>query len=325
MRHGRLPAAAAVAGLVAMQLAVALSVRVPPAQAADDERHGWWSRSTLASGVGVAPPDVPANGLYVEGSPAGPVAYAALSLELLVQPLRVTLTLRIAGAPLIVGPPSVCALTEDFVPVQGGAWTEGPAYDCTRTLQGTVDATQTTVQFDLTSFAAEGHLEVAVLAADTGDRIAFEAPTTESLDIVTGVPAAPSASATEAPGGGGSQSAPPVLVPPGSSVLPPLAAATLTPSPSAVPAPALAPTTSQGQPTTSASTLLAADQAPHKLAIGLGVALLVLCICYWADGFGAWPVRRGRALSDAAGADADHNTRDRLTALVGLAAEESHD
>src|SRR5437016_2184371 len=72
---------AIVLGLATTQLCLSVGIGAAPARAASADRHGWWSRASLAPGLGVTPPDVPPEGLYVEGSPTGPVAFAALAFQ----------------------------------------------------------------------------------------------------------------------------------------------------------------------------------------------------------------------------------------------------
>lgn len=51
------------------------------AHAAAPEGHGWWNRLNdgATAATAVAPPDVPAEGLYVAGDVAGPKAVAGVA------------------------------------------------------------------------------------------------------------------------------------------------------------------------------------------------------------------------------------------------------
>ena len=103
--------------------AVVLTVQPAPAQAPDAQ--GWWWIG--GSPVGLAPPYVPADGLYVANNPSGPEAVSAVRFALAGGGSAGTLTLVLAGdargTPLV----GLCRLTTDWQGVQGGALSAAPA------------------------------------------------------------------------------------------------------------------------------------------------------------------------------------------------------
>src|SRR5437773_12496267 len=75
---------------------VALVMWTSPAPAQAPDQQGWW---WLAGATGIAPPGVPADGLYVASNPSGPQGVSALKFTLAGGGSAGTLRLDLAGAP----------------------------------------------------------------------------------------------------------------------------------------------------------------------------------------------------------------------------------
>ena len=171
-----------------------------PAKAAAPSKDGWWTVTN--SGLGFTPPapQVPSGGLYIENGFTGPTAISALTFE--VQPGSAvgTITLKISGNPVITSPPVACPITaagQNYQPAQGGAWSDRPAYDCTKSqVTGTVSSDQTTVTFDGAPLLANGTVAAVILAGGQPDRVAFDAPGPETLAVT---PSGSGSSVNEAP------------------------------------------------------------------------------------------------------------------------------
>lgn len=194
--------------------------------------QGWWTSANPGSVQGVAapasppaPPDVPSNGLLIEGGPTsakgaadtGATAYAALIYELPAGANVSPLTLSVA--PSTATTPSaaleLCPLTtQQFQPEAGGPISDAPSYDCTKNV--TAAAASSSYQFDVSSLVSNDALAVAILPTSPTDRVVLSQPGDPSLTVqpaATGtIPspaAAGSSAATETPGGSGSPAATP--------------------------------------------------------------------------------------------------------------------
>jgi len=150
----------------------------PAASAAEQVDQGWWT-TTGALGVppAVVSPDVPADGLLVEGGPSGPRTYAALAgampsdgaLLLDVAPNSVTT----ADVPLQVCP----LLSPSFTPAQGGALADAPDYDSDHC--ATVMPSSGRYRIEGAAVAPGGALAIALLPATPTDRVVLAAPAVE--------------------------------------------------------------------------------------------------------------------------------------------------
>ena len=227
--------------------------------------------------------------MYVQSLPSGPSAISAVEFAVPPGATVGVLTLTITGTPLVTAPPVVCLLTSPFTSAEGGPWKDRPSYDCTHQVAGIVNAGKTQVTFAVTGLVNASDLRLAVLAGGSADRIAFAKPGADALTVT-----APSQSLSVAPAPQPSTTAafaaPVPAAPDALAVLPPPAAAESPPasSPTVAPAPT-APPAGQATPAASAS----ASPSPVRRTLGttLGVVLLLLLIIYWADGFGAVPLR----------------------------------
>lgn len=163
--------------------------------------QGWWN----AAHQGVqppAPPDVPPDGLLVQGAaaravapgapglggtpvaPASTQAIAALTFTLPPGAIVQQLVLKLVGDP----PPSVtvsaCAVTGRYEPVQNGEFANRPVYDCAVTATPTVDPVAGTLVFgsDLVNVVRGNQLVLALVPGEL-DRLVFEKPAADALSV----------------------------------------------------------------------------------------------------------------------------------------------
>ena len=139
-----------------------LTVVADPAPAQAPDAQGWWY--VAGSPLGLAPPYVPEDGLYVASNPSGPEAVSALRFTLAGGGTAGTLQLKVEGE--IRGEPVVglCAVAEKWEPVQAGPLADAPACDPGGTaVPGTVAADGTTVTFPVALLARDGALDVALV------------------------------------------------------------------------------------------------------------------------------------------------------------------
>ena len=183
-----------IALVLAMVLAGAalVSSRVP-AQAVPGIQSGYWWQGQPDGAPLPPPPNVPANGLWISGSEASPVAIAAVRFQLGSDEAAPVLTAKVnsefppaqlsaaANAGQIVV--MACPITGGWNPVQAGAWSSKPQYNCAGAVNGTASADGTTVSFDLGGVVVDGNVDVA-LVPGTGAAVLPPSP-------VPGAPAPP--------------------------------------------------------------------------------------------------------------------------------------
>jgi hypothetical protein len=271
-------------------LAVPIDVRIANAQS--PELYGWWAQASVGAVGAPAPPDVPADGMYIQNLPSGPSAIAALSFATPPGTAEAQLTLVIAGAPVITQPPVACVATSRFKAAEGGAWSDKPNYDCARSVTGTVDSSQTKVTFTVGKLIrADGALDLVVLAAGPTDRVAFTKPDAQTLQTTTTATTPPSSTGGAGPPPGTEAPSSQPATAPAPAALPPTAATAAT---QGAPAPVVA-TAPGGAPQAAANGNPTVQPPSHSLRTQLGemlgVTLLLLCLLYWTDGFGAVPLR----------------------------------
>src|SRR5713101_1613468 len=291
------------AALGILLLLLILPSRTQPAAAEGAAAYGWWSQTTPTSAVTPpAPPDVPANGLFVENGPNGPVALSALTFAVPINAQIGELALTIAGIPALTRPPVACLATSAFSPVQNGAWTSRPTYDCSHEIPCNVDSNRTAVAFPVCGLAKNGELSIVVLAGRTVDRIAMNAPTANALTVTVApgeVPKNPPGPLTviqhNGPVPATSTSMPASSAPiyPTAIAEPPQVASQSPPELSPMSPGSRVPSRVQpvalGGRNSTTSTNPAGTRT--ELATTLGLVFLLLVIVYWADGFGAVPLR----------------------------------
>ena len=199
--------------------ALLLPVLATPAAAEGAMRQGWWSQAG-GGNAATAPPDVPPDGLFVQGGSQGPVALAALLYEIPDGQAPTTLTLALAPAaspstapgtppavaPAPAPPPALQACTiksGEFNSEQNGPWQDAPAADCAHGAAGTFDSSARTISFAVGPLASSGsttgRLAVAIVPTTPTDRVAFTHPGPDSLRL--------GAADTSAGSGGGGEAA----------------------------------------------------------------------------------------------------------------------
>jgi hypothetical protein len=172
--------------------AAVVSSRVP-ARAVQGIQSGYWWQGQPAGAPLPPPPNVPANGMWISGTEASPVAIAALRFQLNPDEATPVLTAKVntefppaqvsaaanAGQVVVMA----CPATGAWQPAQAGAWSSKPQYDCAGAVNGTPSADGTTVSFDLGGVVVGGKIDV-VLVPGTGAAVLPQIP-------VPGAPATP--------------------------------------------------------------------------------------------------------------------------------------
>jgi hypothetical protein len=167
-----------------------------PSPAAAPRQQGWWWSGNGGGAVATpTPPDVPADGLLVEGgvgSTGGETNSSPTSLAALVYDVGggTTVTLKLAVAPSAATVPNVtlqlCPLAKPAIePVQGGAMSAAPAFDCARNVTAQPSSDGATYEFEVSSLVGDGVLGVVVLPTTPSDRVVLAAPGADSLTVET--------------------------------------------------------------------------------------------------------------------------------------------
>ena len=150
--------------------------------------QGWWTATNTGGPLPAPPtPDVPDDGLLVEGGPQAPRAYAALVYTVPVGATTVDLRLAVAeGSATTQGAVlRACVLTKAFEPTQGGTLAKGPTYDCARMAEtAPVGAPPAAASYTLDVAAlVEGDLlAIALVPADPAARVVFAAPGPDAVE-----------------------------------------------------------------------------------------------------------------------------------------------
>jgi hypothetical protein len=208
-RRRRRLAASLVLATVLATFAMVAGRGAKPAGAMAPDQQGWWTSLNAGSvpEVGSLPsptlPDVPAQGLLVEGPSSSPVAYAALVYYLPVGATASTLTLTIAAnsASTPNSTLELCPLVNPVLnPEQGGPTSDAPAYDCTKNVSAGTDSEGSGYQFQVSSFVSDGSLAVAILPTGLTDRVVFNQPDANSLVVQSAPASAPTQSQSPSPG-----------------------------------------------------------------------------------------------------------------------------
>lgn len=191
---------------VAATLAAAPAMVAPASASATGVQIGVWWEGQPDGGTVPYPPHVPAGGLWVSSTPAGPSAMSAVRFALDDGDQAPTLTLNVAQLTTTPDSPATssavpilaCSTSAAWTPTDPagpGQWSSRPAYDCAAgQVPGTVAPDGKTVTFDLTTMKRSGAaVSVAIVPAM----------------VASAVPAPP----TPLPAGPGSLPAPPDPVP----------------------------------------------------------------------------------------------------------------
>jgi len=252
--------------------------------------------------MALPPPDVPADGLYVQGGAGDPMAVSALVYEVPADQTAGKLTLAIAGTPPAALSVQACALApgaESFKPVQDGAWSDAPKFDCAKPVPGASDGSNVT--FDVGSLAADGRVAVAIVPTMATDRVAFAKPTDSSL-ATTASPTAgtpngaallPAPLPAMAPAPALASNGTSTAAPPASPAAPDFASslqpsASLAPSPAASPAVATPPSASNASAPLPAASNAASTSSDGATRAGriLTMGLLLLALLAYSRGYG---------------------------------------
>ena len=167
------------AALVAVTALLALVAPLAARASASGVQTGVWWQGQAAAGTSPNPPQLPAGGLWVSGTAAGPSAISAMRFTLDAGDSNPVVTLAVANAatapasPAGTGPPQVvvCAATASWKPTDHGspgAWTDRPTYDCARQAVVSFAADGKSATLDLGAFAASAStIDVVLLPGTT--------------------------------------------------------------------------------------------------------------------------------------------------------------
>lgn len=215
---GRLFAAAAASALLILGSPADAAVPVTGLQS-----NYWWEGDVSGSAA-LAPPTVPAGGLWVASDPGGPSAESALRFSLPAGSSRATLTLQVASADPAAAAVVACPATSAWASGPGPSpWSSRPTSDCSAAaVTGTYAPDDRTVSFDLASLLVPGgEVDVVIQAAPLGVGTPAESVTFEPVgpgDVAVAPLAVPASSSSS-----------PAPVP---AETPPPAAISTSPSPS---------------------------------------------------------------------------------------------
>jgi ABC-type branched-subunit amino acid transport system ATPase component/ABC-type branched-subunit amino acid transport system permease subunit len=149
----------------------------PDAQADAPSQVGWWSKLRSGGLPLPAPPDAPADGLYVALDATGPSATAALRFD---APAPGTLTLELAEGSGVESGTTLTAhpATRSWTPVQNGVWEEAPTYSIDVGVNGAVSGTSVTFAIPGDFPGNGGFLDVVVVASGgpVPDGVGFRPP-----------------------------------------------------------------------------------------------------------------------------------------------------
>ena len=166
----------AVVAIVVAAASAVVSARTP-ARAVSGLEFGYWWQGQPEGAPFPPPPNVPADGLWVSGNEANPVAISAVRFQLATTETAPVLTLKInsqnpprdASQPTNVGQVVVlaCAPTSRWAPATAGAFSAAPQRDCAAAVHGQIAADGSAITFDLGPVLRDGKVDV-VLVPGTG-------------------------------------------------------------------------------------------------------------------------------------------------------------
>ncbi|HEV3226206.1 MAG TPA: hypothetical protein VGZ52_05210 [Acidimicrobiales bacterium] len=277
-----------IAGFVAV-LGTGVLLFAGPSQADAPRAYGWWYAANLGLPVAAPPPSAPGDGLYIENGVTGPTAFSALSFTVPSGAAIGRLSLHVAGSAMLSQAPIACPLqSASFKPAQGGAWSERPAYDCQKAQKtATMDASKSTLTFDVSPFLRDGTVAFAILASGPLDHAGFDKPGPDTLTVTNaGAPpsAAPAIGFATTPNGSSGN-----VVPSAGFTAPGGLSATTTagaPTTGAPTAPAATPPT--GTAASSPFATIATPTPPWRTNVArvAGIAALLLVLIAWSEGYG---------------------------------------
>jgi hypothetical protein len=169
-------------------VALGVGLTADPVHAQAPDQTGWWFEAqtkTLPLPV-PSPPNVPADGMFVQQGPNGPTAFGAIRARV-PSAASVSLTLAAAqGSTTSLGAPlQACATTAPWQPPAAapGYWEDAPKYAAPCTL-GAISSDGKFVAFFFgAEFLKAGVLDVAIAPKDgsTPFAIAFDKPAADSI------------------------------------------------------------------------------------------------------------------------------------------------
>jgi len=187
----------AVVAAMVLGAGAVVSARVP-AHAVQGLQSAYWWQAQPDGAPLPAPPNVPANGLWVSGTDAAPSAIAAVRFQLADTEAAPALTLKVHSqvpaaqlssasgvAPIVLACPS----TKPWTRASAGAWNARPTYDCASPAHGNLSADGSTLTFDLGALVTNGTVDVVFVPGPGAAPIPVQPP---ALPGVT-TPAQPSA------------------------------------------------------------------------------------------------------------------------------------
>ena len=168
------------------------------AQAQSPDQQGWWTainpglaQQGLPVALPSAPPDIPSNGLLVEGgmSDSSPTAFAALVYNLADGGSVSSLTLTVApnSGTTPDSTLEICPLkATTIVAEQGGPMSDAPAYQCSHKVTASPGSSGSSYKFDASTLVSNGALAVAILPSSPTDRVVLSQPDGSSLAVQAG-------------------------------------------------------------------------------------------------------------------------------------------
>ena len=161
------------------------------AWAAEAEATAWWWVGRPSAAVPIplmTVPEVPPGGLYVAGGPGTPTGISALRWQVDRNAREVVLSLTVheaLGTPVV----NACLANRRWNPVEGGAWDQRPAADCTKgEVRGTMSKDSAQLSLDLTSLREDDVVDVVLVpaAGDAGMEtfsVSFVPPDEDALRV----------------------------------------------------------------------------------------------------------------------------------------------
>jgi hypothetical protein len=296
----------------ALALGAGILAVLPSSAGADTPyQAAWWSRLQVtvpAAQLAAVPPppNVPDGGLYVAGSSSSPAALAALRYAL-DGPVGGTLTLKVANGSATGAVIDACAVTGSWSAGGNQDFATAPTYDCAQKATGVVDATGSSITWEIPAalFRPDAYaIDIALLpGGGAASQVAFAAPDDTSFthppveaaaaDGPLAEPSTEPALSTTDAGVAGSVAPLDTARPSFDLGAPaPPAEGGGTPA-AAAPAPAAAPS---GLPATPASVLRPGDSRSERVGAVAGMLLLAGAL-WW---LGGRPARAPRLIGGAA-------------------------
>lgn len=164
---------------------------------------GWWTATNPGTGFGApsppAPPDVPPNGLLVEGGGDSPTAYAAVVYEVPSGSTVGDLILTVAsngGQPDATPATNLqlCPLKSVAISAEhGGPMSDAPSYSTSHCVTSGASSSGGSYTFKVSALVSDGALAVAILPTTPTDRVVFSQPGSNSLAVQSGSSSSPAA------------------------------------------------------------------------------------------------------------------------------------